>query len=360
MTHSRPTWPSGLLALTALTCLLALSPAPAQAAVSHTYRPEPSKFATEGVPKGCGVAESEPPCIPGPASSVEQAAGDAGHVWLAEQIEYPPRGTRVDSFDAVTGKYLGPQLDAEGGVSSLTEGLAVGHSTGVEEVYVGAGKSGEYVLAAYGGATGKLQATWSGANTANGSFSQSAGTEVGAIDGVAVDASKEGLTDPNIGDVFVATRDVDPGFPAFNVVDVLKPGVGGTEGEKVGQITGTCKAPGEVCLGAEVVPFSNVDGVAVSAFNGDVLVLDGNQSNCGAGKECVVDVFEPAGLGAYRFLFRITGTLSGGLFTAPDRLAVDASNGNIYVLNRTSAFGCRGRVQPDGRVRWAFDWYPDG
>ncbi|HTA13955.1 MAG TPA: hypothetical protein VK781_03770, partial [Solirubrobacteraceae bacterium] len=320
----RAAW-SALVMLCLLAMALTLRVAPSRAAVLHALLPGVSAKITEGVPAGSPVSST------GPVSETEEIAGGSGRVWLAESLELEPGHSRVDEFDASTGAFLSPhELNEEGGVASLVEGLAVGSVGGEEVVYVGAGANGEYVMAAYG-ESGKLQNIWNGAGTVNKSFSQSGGQGVGALDGVAVDNSPSLETK---GDVYVATRSLEP--PAFNVVDVFKPEAGGREPAKaLGELTGTCASPG-VCSGGEVIPFIQPDRVAVSAFNGDVLVADGNAERCIDGNaECSIDVFEPvSGMpGAYSFLFKISGTPSGPLQEIGS-VAVDGSNGNIYVLDQ--------------------------
>jgi hypothetical protein len=298
----------------------------AGAAVTHAFLPEPTAKISEGVPAGAGVQST------GPLSQVGAMTGDSGHMWLAESVAYQENRSRVDEFDASTGAFLAPhQLNEEGGISSLHEGIAVGHLTGEEEVYVGAGTSGKYIVAVFGEA-GKLQGAWDGAGTLNGSFSESGGERAGAISGVAVDGSANLETG---GSVYVLTRG---GHPAFNVVDVFKPTVGGQEPAKpIGELRGTCTTPG-VCAGSEVVPFKSPQGVTVSGFNGDLLVADGNVDQCITGKDkCGVDVFEPVpGMpGVYSFLFKLSGTPNGA-FTYVGPMAVNAANGNIYVAERSS------------------------
>ena len=144
--------------------------------------------------------------------------GSGGHIWLAEALEQAPGGTRVDEFEAATGKYLGRELIEEEGVSSLTEGVAVGDSTGEEEGYVGAHHEGEDVVAVFG-SNDKLQGTWSGSHTANKSFTQGGGKMVAALEGVAVDVAGNLQSE---GDVYVSTHSTT-GSSAFNVVDVLQP-----------------------------------------------------------------------------------------------------------------------------------------
>jgi hypothetical protein len=319
----------GALVLASL-AVLCLGVAAAQAAVKHAYLPVPSEAITTSA-----------------LGEFEAIAGNGGgKVWVAEN-GHP--GTRVDEYDAATGADLGVRLIEEGGVGSLGLGLGVGHVGGEEQVYTGAGAEGQYVVAEYDGESRLLQHVWKGAHTANGSFSLIEGgkREVGAISGVAVDNSANLET---AHDVYVATFASNGApFPEFNAVNVLKPGPGGSEGESAGTILGTCAEPG-VCAGGSVIPFRFPVGVAVSGFNGDVVVSDshsqevGNAADCGVGgAECSVDVFEPvAGLpGVYSFLFKISEvpipvSPFKGPLREPHGVAVDAATGNIYVAEAAS------------------------
>ena len=295
--------------LCALALLLALAGALAQAAVTHKFQPELSAKLSEGVPLGCGAAAPESPCIPGPFGAVSSLTVDSGHVWAAERIilvgEFVK--SRVDRFDASTGEFLPPQLDEEAGVFELAHGVAVGHPEAEEEVYVGAAQEGTGNVVTVFGPSGKLQATWNGANTPSGAFAP--------IRGVAVDGS----TNPEThGDVYVATA---------NVVDVFKAKAGGEEPptEEVTQLTGTPSGP-----------FAEPTGVGVSPVNGDVLVADG---------ERVIDVFEPSALG-YVFLRPIEGAPQGA-FKSIGPMAIDSVSGNVYVvekaLNVVDEFGPEGK-----------------
>ncbi len=204
-------------------------------------------------------------------------------------------------------------------MSFLEDAVAVGHPEGEEEVYVGAGQQEVAVF----GANGKLQHAWTGASTANQSFRAH-----GLLASVAVDGSGSIETG---GDVYVAVNG-EEGFPSFNVVDVFKPTAGGQEPPEV---VGAASGGGEI-TGTTSGPFVNPTGVAVSGFNGDVLVADGSPEACRRGEgECVVDVFEPVpGMpGQYLFLFKIPPPPQGP-FTAIGRMAVDKSNGNIYLVEQ--------------------------
>lgn len=346
-------------------CLLAASAAPAGAAVTHQFLPEVSTKLTEGVPAGSGAA------LTGPLLGVNALAGDAGSVWAAEEAG---NGTsRVDRFDAASGSFVAPQLNEEAEVRFLQAGVAVGHATGEEEVYVGASREGENVLAVFG-PSGKLQSAWAGAHTPEGRFAP--------IAGVAVDASTFG--DPNAGDVFVAGNS--------GVIDIFTPSPGGAEpGETVGQVTASTTATGsgtltegsatieavttttgEFSVGQQIeaagipaettitaVSASSLEisqpatasgsaslsarkrlephGVVVSPVNGDLLVSDGPEERCASGDftdPCQVDVFEPTSIaGVYSFAFAITGAPHAP-FERLGPMAVDPTTGNIYVVEK--------------------------
>ena len=262
-------------------------------------------------------------------SSALALAADSGNLWLADETAGQ---TRVDRFDAASGVFLGPQLDEEGGVSLLgSAGVAVAHPSGEEVLYAGAGESGQGVVAVFGPG-GKLQHTWTGANTPSGPF--------GFLTGVAADSSV-GLE--SSGDVYVASS-------GPNVVDVFKPVAGGAEPAKVvAQLKGICPAMGATCGLAEQEEEANLfkgpTGVAVSGFNGDVLVADGSS---------VVDVFEPTLLGEYRFVRQLTGTPTGPSgaevpFADVTALTVDATSGDIYVSDNGARFAVVDEFDLEGK-----------
>jgi len=308
-------------------------PRPAAAAVTHKFLPSLSAKISEGVPVGCGVEPplTEPPCVSGAVHGVNAMTADSHHLWIAEGTG---SGSRVDRFDTTTGGFLAPQLDG----AFLETGVAVGHPEGEEEVYVAAGQREVAVF----GPSGTLQHAWTGAATANKSFA-----ERGLLTGVGVDGSASVETR---GDVYVSTEGGSES-PTFSAVDVFKPSKGGEEPKTVvGEINGpetACVAGGascvknvvtrEPCIEGEagcVETFVAPSGVTVSGFNGDVFVADGRSEQCAAGKgECVVDVFEPvSGLpGKYVFLFAIKAAPQGP-FKRIGAMAVDASNGNVYVV----------------------------
>jgi len=310
-----------------------LAPAGAEGAVVHSFLPEVSKELEQGVPPGCATAQPESPCISGPLSGVNALTADSEHdLWVAERIEAGKDGgkSRVDSFDDQSGKFLPPQLQEEGGVGELDSGVAVGHPGGEREVYVGAGRA-----VAVFGPEGKLQHAWTGAHTPNQAF--------GAIRDVAVSGNLQTQNQ-----VFVATS--GGAKASENVVDVFAPGAGGEEPAAVlGQIAvpqTACVSGQEACVNpltgegcnpeeAGCTLLIQLQSVAVSPINGDVFVSQGIEEGCGVGAfECVIDVFEPAGVaGTYNFAFAIKGAPGRPFKRISGRMAVDGK-GDIYFVEK--------------------------
>jgi hypothetical protein len=292
--------PTGVAALLiAVAAALGFAPR-ASAAITHEFLPVSGEL-------GKGVEGA----IPGPLSGVNALAADGGQLWVAERIEAGTNlgRSRVDSFDEITGQWLPPQFGEEREVSHLETGVAVGHAGGEAQTYVGAGVSGKNVVAVYGPG-GKLQpeGIWEGTQTPAKAFN--------ILKGLAIDHSGNLETQ---GDVYVATAET---------IDVYPGVAGGAESAPLGQIEGSPEAPSS---GGH---FAEVRGVAVSPTTGDVFVSDGKPGECAKGEaECVVDVFEPAGLpGTYTFLFKITGP-PGQPFKRLGPIAVDGE-GDIYVLEK--------------------------
>ena len=178
-------------------------------------------------------------------------------------------------------------------------GVAVGHATGEREVYVGAYEdrtSHAHGVVGVFGPTDNLQATWTGANTPNGSFADSGGGSGANVTDVAVDEAS--------GDLFVSTAQGG----SSGVVDVFDPIPGGAEPAGVlAQLTGTCENVGEIAAGlapcsssvsGKPIPFEGgVRSIAVDPGTGELLVASGR----------AVDVFEPTSLNEYKFVRQITG-----------------------------------------------------
>ena len=229
-------------------------------------------------------------------------------------------GTGLDKFEASTGAFVS-QIPLPG-FGPPYNGIAFGRSTGETELYSGHGES----IAVFGaGLCGSLecpvlQNEWTGADTPDESFVSEKGEandgDLGSLTDVAVDNSAS-FTDWAKGDAFATTR---TGFfganPNSNVVDVFEPGAKGKE-KYVTQLTGT--APGE--------PFESPQQVAVSTFNGDVIVVDGRASSTDA-----VDVFEPAGPGEYVFVSQLAPPNET---FANVSLAVDSLTGEIFIAGKS-------------------------
>jgi hypothetical protein len=305
----------------------------AQALVVHKYL---SPQITE-VPASSGAS------VPGPLGNPSSMTVDSGHLWVAEQFNSATSNYRVDEFDAATGGFVS-QLPQVPSLSFLSQGVAVAHGTG--EVYVGGDAAGTYEgrVAVFSGAGGLL-GVWTGVDTPGAAKAFGCFGCAGLTGGVAVDNS---ATSPASGDVYVIA-------PEQGLVDVFKkPEVGGKEPfeANVAQLTGTCPVEGTTCEPAEVIPFSGPTHVTVDQSTGDVLVVDR------AGK--VVDVFEPQLLGGYVFVRQLTGT-PAGLFGGVSYVAVDGTNGEIYVadgsnvdqFSSTGVFLGRitGEDTPDGDLR---------
>jgi hypothetical protein len=272
-----------LVSLCALMGVLASSNAVATATVTHQYLSQITE-----IPAGPSVA------LPGRLKEVGAMNVDSGKLYVGEEgggeVVY-----RVDEFDAATGAFVSqfPQ------VSSVTEmgrhGIAAGHATGEEQVYVGAFSEGKRVVAVFDG-EGHLLDKWSGSDTPGGAF-----VEVG---GIAADNSTN-LNDWAAGDVYVADR-------AGGAVDVFKPAAGGTE-EYVTQLEP------EILSQA---PWA----VAVDQLNGDVAVIYNRET---------IDVFEPTVFGKYALIRQLTGTPAAP-FHRINSLAVDGGNGDMYVAEGES------------------------
>ncbi len=296
---------TSLASLCTLVGVLAWWGAPAQAAIIHDFLPAPSEEISKGVPAGAKAAGGEE-ALSGPVGGESyysmtvapgETPGEPGHLWVTGR-----KG--VNEFNASSGKWE-LQLEHIGDGYGYDEvyGVAAGLSTGEREVYVTAGET-----VAVFGLAGKLQATWTGADTPGGSFK-------GYASGLAVDSSTSAL-DEHEGDVYVGT--------SGGVVDVFEPQAGGKE-KYVTQLTGTCPIEGTVvgaatCEGEEIVPFGSGEErevrVAVDPANGDVLVADGS----------AVDIFKSTVLDQYEFVRQITG-VPGHSFAPHPIASVTAGGG---------------------------------
>ncbi len=299
--------------LSALTGVLALMGAPAQAVVFHRYESQITE-----VPASLSAP------VAGPLRDVDRMTDFDGDLYVAERLDGQVPGTnfRADEFApsiAKPGEYeFAAQLPQQ--YDGSYAGIALGVSTGETEMYLGGERPAG--VAVFGiGLCGtlecpSLQETWTGASTPTGSF--------GEVRDVAVDDSSS-PEDWARGDVFVVDSDND-------VIDVFKPQAGGKEPSAMeAQITGT--SPSE--------PFPFVDAIAVSGFNGDVIVP-------GNGK--VADVFKPEEeKGTRKFTFVQELAPPGGIpmIEGIEDVAVDGGDGEIYVATNSTVY----EFGPEGEYR---------
>jgi hypothetical protein len=311
-----------------LVCILlfGLIASSAEAAVRHQYEASVSERLSEGVP--AGAVGLGPEAVTGPISGANSMDAAAGELWVAEKIE-GTKSTRVDQFETATGTF-GKQLEQSPMLSLTDQGVAVGAFSGEGSVFVGANHNGFSAVGVYGRATGGLRSIWLGGHTPNGSFVTSGGTQVAELGGVAVDNS---IGDWAAGDVYVDTyaRETTE-FPAYNVVDVLRPQANSAEPTAVeAQITGTCSTQGVSCPGHSI-PFTHPFAIAVSGVTGDVYVAD-SQLDGSSQVDPLIDVFEPTVLGEYRFVGQITATPNGS-FEELVAISVDDHTGEIYIVEQ--------------------------
>lgn len=281
----------GLVFSCALFGVFVFAEASAQAFIPYKYEGQITRIPAEGPHK---EAIPQPGLLGSPSLATEP-----GVLFIADGAG------RVDSFEASSGAFLSqPTLP----------GITFGEGAGERQEYSQTGTGVEVFGPGLCGSLecSVLQTEWTGADTPNESFTSEKGAGSGAVVSVAVDRSTA-VTDWARGDVLVATNDAfgnpNPSLNAgLNVVDVFKPEAGG--GEKyVTQLTGI--APGE--------PFQGPTVVAVSGFNGDVLVAND--------LERVVDVFEPAGVGEYAFVRQLVSAHLENV----EHITVDASTGEVYL-----------------------------
>jgi hypothetical protein len=315
-----------VVSLCALAATLAVSCVPAGAEVTHKFLSSITEVPAQG-PKGEAIAQ------PGLLNGVNSMTIDGGDLYVAEGLSYT-NTTRTDLFDTTTHAFV-KQFDLPAPpVEGADTGIAVGHANGSTQVYVGAGErtGGELydVVVPFDAEGHQIGNPWRGEDTPNGNFRGKLGDTGGGqleIEGnladVAVDNDPTSLLgDWAAGDVFVATKSNFAGlFPAVDVIDVLKPEAGGTEKYQT-QLTGTCESPG-ACPG-KVMPFKSPRNVVVNPRNGDLLVVDGEES-----VQEVVDMFRPGpGIDEYEFVGSVTGSPQGA-FSHIRSIAVDGGEGSF-------------------------------
>jgi WD40-like Beta Propeller Repeat len=300
-----------LVLLCVLAGVVALGVSAASGAVSHEFLPGLSAKLSEGVPVVGPHGETTP--VPGPWRSVAATTVDSGELFVTAPHE-PGHSSTIDAFDAASGAFL-----SQFAISTppfLYDGIAVGHSTGEAQVYVG----GTGVVGVLNSA-GALLGEWAGPEPANppgGLFGCFACAT--ASPDISVDGNPSSLGDWAAGDVYVADQ-------LKGVVDVFKPLAGGGE-EYITQLPGSTG-----------VTFSRPDGVAVNPLDGEVVVVDKQAQ--GSSSPLSVDLFKPVepvpGVHEYEFVGTLAGSLAGGSFGPVQGVTVDSGNGDIYVWEEASA-----------------------
>jgi hypothetical protein len=309
---------------------LGLGASSAQAAIIHKFEPAPTAQ-IEKEARTCGTVKGPLEEVNALTVSPGEAAGEASHLWLAELRKAEEGGKpatreeRVDEFDATSGTGCTQPITLPSSLRGADQGIAVGHHTSEREVYLGAAANiaGSPARVGVFGPSGVLQEAWTGSDTPNAGF-------VGLTKGVAVDESTAG-SDWARGDVLVASSSNEAG-----VVDVFSPEADGKE-RYVRQLAGTCPSVGSVCSPTEEeanrfscppeLEASCPQRVAVDPADGDVLVANGR----------VVDVFEPEGLGEYKYVRQISETTAGHTFNQTLGVAAGGGedDGDIYVWEQT-------------------------
>jgi Fibronectin type III domain/WD40-like Beta Propeller Repeat len=281
----------------------------ARAAITHEYLSQITE-----VPAGSGAP------FTGPLSSsgIGGLTVDGAVLYLAEGAR-SDNEYRLDKFDASSGAFLAQFPQAPSSIGFLNQGVAVGHATGETEVYVsgdergppGTGTFESVGVVTVWDAAGNLQGVpWNGGDTPSTAFGCFG---CGRPGDVAVDDASI-LGDWASGDVYVA----DPHGP---VVDVFKPEAKGGEKYRT-RLTGV--SPAE--------PFIEPYKVAVSSFNGDVLVVDQRIDGSFQTPFVTVDVFKPSVLeNEYEYVGALTGP--AGPYENVTGIAADGSNGDIYVAD---------------------------
>lgn len=322
----RRTWAAGAAATAMAVVALCAS---AQAAIVHKFEPGP----TAQISKEASACTG-PGSVTGPLEwlGAGMLTVDEGALWVADAREGAAsagEGARVDEFNASTGACLGQLKYPSANEKLYRGGIAIGHSTGEREAYVGLSEyaSTRGVVAVFG-PSGAVQHVWTGANTPDGSFAHSSPGQHAEINGVAADEDHS-LSDWASGDVIVATE--------RGLVDVFKPTAGGAEPppENVWQLRGTCGTVGTVCSGAGVVAFANPHAVAVDQETGELFVVDVRENEATHILEASIDMFMPVGLaGEYQYEGRLTPAEGASAITGQvTGLAVDG--GEVYLSRFT-------------------------
>jgi hypothetical protein len=283
-----------VIALCVLVSVLVLMTGAAQAFDLHKYESQITQVPSEG-PNGETISPS------GELGYLPSMMVDEGHLWIAVRINNRFSNQRIDEFNASTGAFMAQML------GHGENGIAIGHSTGTGEIYVGSDVGSEQEVVALT-ESGAVQARWTG--TPSGSFT--------IVEDVAVDNSTS-LSDSAKGFVYVLDG---------SAVDVFRPEANGKE-TYVSQITGT---PGEP-FQSHATSREGITHVAVDQTNGDLIVSN----------ETWIALFKPVESmpGQYEFLRKITGPTPTSSFNEqyePLRGVAFDSNGEIYVSDVDDGF----------------------
>jgi hypothetical protein len=245
-----------------------------------------------------------------------EGAGIAGSASRTDQ--FAPSGPKPGEYEFVSQLPVQPEPGQR-----RNRGIAFGTGAGETELYIGQedfpGPPGVNVFAA--GVCGdlecaSLQKLWTGAG---------APSPFADVLSVAVDHHSVALGDWASGDVFV---DDSGGENPHNVIDIFEPVVGGNE-KYVGQVTGTSPSK----------PFGGLSGIAVSGFNGDLVV----------GSAGAAYVFRPEEEGPQKGTYVFVRELlpPSGSLGRVTAVAVDDGNGEVYVATFTAVY----EFGPEGSFR---------
>jgi hypothetical protein len=285
------------------------------------------------IPEVPATGPSGPVTMPGALERASSMTVFSGDLYVAERLEgdgIAGSASRTDQF-APSGSKPGEYgfasqlpLQPEPG-NGRYAGIAFGATTGEAEMYIGQRNSPSGVDAFSAGMCGdlecaSLQKLWTGAEAPH-PLSHLADITVDHSSGSGTSAG-----DWASGDVFAAEEFDAPAEEP--VIDIFKPEAGG--GEKyVGQVTGRSASES----------FKELKGIAVSGFNGDLVV--------GAplgGSNAAAYLFRPE-KGKYVFVQELLPP--SGSLKEVQAVAVDDGNGEIYVATTTAVY----EFGPEGSFR---------
>ncbi len=300
-------WLLPVCVATALVACATVTVSITYARTSHVYE--------STIPEVPVTGPNGPVTMPGLLEQADSMTVFSGDLYVAELLEgegIAGSASRTDQFAPSGGKYgFVSQLPIQSEPGQRrNRGIALGTGAGETEMYIGQedfpGPSGVNAFAA--GVCGNLECAslqrfWTGAG---------APSPFADVLSIAVDHHSTALGDWASGDVFVD----DTGG---NVIDIFEPVAGGNE-KYVGQVTGISSSK----------PFGGLSDIAVSGFNGDLVV----------GSEGAVYVFRPEEEGSKKGKYVLVQKLMppGGAFEKIEAVAVDDGNGEIYVASKTAIY----------------------